>query len=79
MSYWIIVVMMIFLVSSFLATRYTIGGVPTLFTKTMASIGFVLSAVLALIYTKFEKYYAFIANFLSGNPQKIPILSAFQA
>lgn len=60
MSYWIIVVMMIFLVASFLATRCTIGGVPALFTKTMASIGFVFAAVIALIYTKFEKYYAFL-------------------
>lgn len=60
MSYWIIVVMMVFLVSSFLATRCTIGGVPALFTKTMASLGFVFAAILALIYTKFEKYYAFL-------------------
>lgn len=60
MSYWVIVVMMIFLVSSFLVTRCTIGGVPTLFTKTMASLGFVFAGIIALIYTKFEKYYAFL-------------------
>ena len=60
MSYWIIIVMMVFLVASFLATRVTIGGVPALFTKTIASLGFVFSAVLAMIYVDFQKYYAFI-------------------
>ncbi len=60
MSYWVIVVMMMFLVASFLATRFMVGGVPALFTKTIASLGFVFGAILALIYTDFEKYYAFI-------------------
>ena len=60
MSYWIIVVMMIFLVGCFLSTRITVGGVPALFTKTIASLGFVFSAVLAMIYVDFERYYAFI-------------------
>ena len=60
MSFWIIIVMMIFLVTSFLATRITVGGVPGLFTKTIASLGFVFAAVIAMIYVDFEKYYAFI-------------------
>jgi len=60
MSYWIILVMMVFLVASFLATRITVGGVPALFTKTIASLGFVFSAILAMIYVDFHKYYAFI-------------------
>ena len=60
MSYWIIVVMMAFLVASFLTTRFMIGGVPALFTKTIASLGFVFSAILAMIYVDFEKFYAFI-------------------
>lgn len=60
MSYWVVVVMMIFLVASFLATRYMIGGVPALFTKTLASFGFVFSAIIGLIYTDFEKFHAFL-------------------
>lgn len=60
MSYWVIVVMMAFLVATFLATRFMIGGVPALFTKTIASLGFVFSAVIAIIYVDFEKFYAFI-------------------
>jgi len=60
MSYWIIVVMMCFLVASFLTTRFMIGGVPALFTKTIASLGFVFAAILAMIYVDFEKYYAFV-------------------
>ena len=60
MSYWVIVIMMIFLVASFLATRIVVGGVPALFTKTIASLGFVFSAVLGIIYVDFDKYYAFI-------------------
>lgn len=60
MSYWIILVMMLFLVSCFLATRISLGGVPALFTKTIASIGFVFSAVIGLIYVDFEKFHAFL-------------------
>ena len=45
MSYWVIVVMMAFLVTSFLATRFMIGGVPALFTKTICSIGFVFAGI----------------------------------
>lgn len=67
MSFWVIVVMMLFLVASFLITRFVIGGVPALFTKTIASLGFVFAAVLALIYVDFEKYFAFIiAGLLLG-------------
>lgn len=60
MSYWVIVVMMAFLVTSFLATRFMIGGVPALFTKTICSIGFVFAGILAMIYVEFHKFYAFI-------------------
>lgn len=60
MSIWIIVIMMVFLVGSFLATRITIGGIPALFMKTIASFGFVFAGVLAMIYVDFQKYYAFI-------------------
>jgi len=60
MSYWVVVVMMIFLVSCFLATRISVGGVPALFTKTIASFGFIFAAVIGLIYTDFEKFHAFL-------------------
>lgn len=60
MSYWVIVVMMLFLVTSFLVSRFIVGGVPALFTKTIASLGFVFGAVLGMIYLDFEKYHAFI-------------------
>ena len=60
MSFWVIVVMMIFLVASFLSTRFLVGGVPALFTKTIASLGFVFGAIIAMIYVDFQKYYAFI-------------------
>lgn len=60
MSYWVIVVMMIFLVASFLATRFMIGGVPALFTKTIASLGFVFAAIISIAYFEVEKYFIFV-------------------
>lgn len=60
MSFWVIVIMMVFLVGCFLATRITVGGIPGLFMKTLASFGFVFAGILAMIYVDFQKYYAFI-------------------
>lgn len=60
MSYWVIVVMMLFLVTSFLTTRFVFGGVPALFTKTLASVGFMFAAILGVIYTSFFKFHAFL-------------------
>ncbi|MGN1258804.1 MAG: lysoplasmalogenase family protein [Christensenellales bacterium] len=58
-SYFIVVIMMLFLVGCFLVTRILDKGVGAVFTKTVASLGMILGALLVL-KESYSFYYIYI-------------------